>query len=57
LVDDAPAPVTTLRVTPETIVAPVRKVATRTPVLTLDEAIRNYLEEFATTTAATARST
>ena len=47
-----PAPVATTRGAPVASGSPVRKTAIRTTALTLDEAIRHYLEEFATTAGA-----
>ena len=49
-----PAPVATLRATPVAISASARTTATRTAPLTLDEAIRHYLEEFVPTAGAAA---
>ena len=48
------APVVTHRAAPVAIDAPFLTTAPRTAALTLDEAIRHYLEEFAATAAATA---
>jgi hypothetical protein len=50
-----PTPGATRRVNPVAVVAPSRTTAPRTAVLTLDEAIRHYLEEFAAAAAATTR--
>jgi len=49
----APAPVATPRATLVASGATLQTTATRTAALTLDEAIRHYLEEFATTAGAT----
>jgi hypothetical protein len=49
-----PAPVATPLANPLALGAPLQTTATRTAALTLDEAIRHYLEEFATTAGAAA---
>jgi len=50
----AQAPAATLRERPAAVEAPPRTAPPRTAAMTLDEAIRHYLKEFAATSAATA---
>lgn len=49
----APAPIATVRAAPAAIDAPFETTAPRTVMMSLDNAIRHYLEEFAETAAAT----